>query len=120
MYDVTRRETFTNLSEVWLKEVSAHATVSDCVKIVVGNKIDRGEERAVTRKEGLDFAKAQGCLFVECSAKSSVGVTEAFEELTQRILETPTLLEQADGAGRVRVQAGADVNGRPAQAACSC
>lgn len=41
VYDVTRRETFTNLSEIWAKEVDNYSTNQDCIKILVGNKVDR-------------------------------------------------------------------------------
>ena len=46
VYDITRRETFDNLSEVWLREVEMYATVPDCVKLVVANKARRTEQRA--------------------------------------------------------------------------
>jgi Ras-related protein Rab-18 len=38
---VTRRETFTNLSDVWGKEVELFSTNQDCVKMLVGNKVDK-------------------------------------------------------------------------------
>lgn len=41
VYDVTRRDTFTNLSEVWSKEVELYSTNQNCVKMLVGNKVDR-------------------------------------------------------------------------------
>ena len=41
VYDVTRRETFTNLSDIWAKEVELYSTNQDCVKMLVGNKVDR-------------------------------------------------------------------------------
>lgn len=41
VYDVTRRETFTNLSDVWAKEIELYSTNSDCVRVLVGNKVDR-------------------------------------------------------------------------------
>ena len=41
MYDVTRRETFTNLSDVWAKEVELYSTNQDCVRMLVGNKVDK-------------------------------------------------------------------------------
>lgn len=85
MYDVTRRETFDNLSEVWLREVNMYSTFPDCVKLVVANKVDRDGERAVTRAEGVAFARAHGCLFMEVSSKSRLGVQEAFAELVQRV-----------------------------------
>lgn len=40
-YDVTRRETFTDLSDIWLKEVELYSTNPDCIKMLVGNKVDR-------------------------------------------------------------------------------
>lgn len=40
VYDVTRRETFESLEEVWLREVDMYATVEDAVKMVVANKTD--------------------------------------------------------------------------------
>lgn len=40
VYDVTRRETFSNLSDVWGKEVELYCTNQDCVKMLIGNKVD--------------------------------------------------------------------------------
>lgn len=89
VYDITRRETFDNLSEVWLREVEMYSTLPDCVKMVVANKVDREAERVVTRSEGVAFARAHGCLFLEVSAKSRQGVQEAFAELVQRVRRAP-------------------------------
>jgi len=41
VYDVTRRETFTNLVGTWAKEVGLYSTNHDCIKILVGNKVDK-------------------------------------------------------------------------------
>ncbi|WJX95187.1 hypothetical protein P8452_76533 [Trifolium repens] len=41
VYDVTRRETSTNLSEVWSKELELYSTYQELVKMLVGNKVDR-------------------------------------------------------------------------------
>lgn len=93
VYDVTKRETFTNLSDVWAKEVELYSTNQDCVKILVGNKVDRESERSVTREEGIALAQKNGCLFLECSAKTRENVEKCFEELALKILEVPSLLE---------------------------
>lgn len=92
VYDVTRRETFTNLSGIWSKEIDLYSTNQDCIKMLVGNKVDKETERAVTRKEGIDFAREYGCLFIECSAKTRVNVHQCFEELVLKILDTASLL----------------------------
>ncbi|KAK4773278.1 hypothetical protein SAY87_028297 [Trapa incisa] len=94
VYDVTRRETFTNLSEVWAKEIDLYTTNPDCIKMLVGNKVDKEKDRVVSKKEGIDFARQYGCLFLECSAKTRVNVEQCFEELILKILETPSLLAE--------------------------
>lgn len=42
-------------------------------------------ERVVTKKEGIDFARQYGCLFLECSAKTRVNVEQCFEELVLKV-----------------------------------
>ncbi|KAK4476381.1 hypothetical protein RD792_015532 [Penstemon davidsonii] len=85
VYDVTRRETFTNLSDIWGKEIDLYSTNQDCIKMLVGNKVDKESERIVSKKEGIDFAREYGCLFIECSAKTRVNVEQCFEELVLKV-----------------------------------
>ncbi len=40
-YDVTRRETFESIEDIWMKEVDMYSTVDDAVKMVVANKVDK-------------------------------------------------------------------------------
>jgi Ras-related protein Rab-18 len=94
VYDVTRRETFTNLSDIWAKEVELYCSNRDCVKMLVGNKVDRESERVVSRDEGIHLAKDLGALFLECSAKTRENVEQCFEELALKIMEVPSLLEE--------------------------
>ncbi|XP_042943575.1 ras-related protein RABC2a-like isoform X7 [Carya illinoinensis] len=90
VYDVTRRDTFTNLSDVWAKEVELYSTNQDCVKMLVGNKVDmtwfQASERVVTREEGIALAKELGCLFIECSARTRENVEQCFEELALKVM----------------------------------
>lgn len=48
-------------------------------------------ERVVTKKEGIDFAREYGCLFLECSAKTRVNVEQCFEELVLKVPNTLAL-----------------------------
>ncbi|MBA0635431.1 hypothetical protein Godav_005125 [Gossypium davidsonii] len=100
VYDVTRRETFTNLSTVWAKEVELYSTNQDCVKMLVGNKVDRDSERAVSREEGMELAKELGCMFLECSAKTRKKVEQCFEGLSLKIMEVPSFLEEGSAIGK--------------------
>lgn len=102
VYDVTRRETFTNLSDVWLKELDLYSTYQDCIKMVVGNKVDKENERVVSKQEGINFARQHKCIYLECSAKARINVEHCFEELVFKILGTPNLLENnASGTRRI-------------------
>ncbi|XP_030440538.1 ras-related protein RABC2a-like [Syzygium oleosum] len=94
VYDVTRRETLTNLSDLWAKEVELYSTTQDCVKMLVGNKLDRDSERAVTKEEAVALAGELGCLFNECSAKTRENVEKCFEQLALKILEVPSLKDK--------------------------
>ncbi|GJV95246.1 Ras-related protein RabC2a-like protein [Tanacetum coccineum] len=85
VYDVTRRETFTNLSEIWAREVDLYSTNPDCVKILVGNKVDRDVEQAVTVEEGMEIAKKHDCLFYECSARTRANVQQCFKDLSVKV-----------------------------------
>ncbi|KAM3723141.1 Ras-related protein [Dirofilaria immitis] len=89
VYDVSNRQTFERLSH-WMNEVDTYSTKTDAVKMLIGNKIDISS-REVTREEGLEFAKKYRMLFIEASAKTREGVQCAFEELIEKILQTPGL-----------------------------
>ncbi|KAG7319942.1 hypothetical protein KOW79_017085 [Hemibagrus wyckioides] len=93
VYDVTKRDSFTKL-ENWLNELETYCTRNDLVKMLVGNKIDK-DNREVDRNEGLKFARKHSMLFIEASAKTRDGVQCAFEELVEKILQTPGLWESS-------------------------
>ncbi|KAK1790771.1 hypothetical protein P4O66_014619 [Electrophorus voltai] len=93
VYDVTKRDSFTKLGN-WLNELETYCTRNDLVKMLVGNKIDK-DNREVDRNEGLKFARKHSMLFIEASAKTRDGVQCAFEELVEKILQTPGLWESS-------------------------
>ena len=71
-------------------------------------------KREVSFAEGAAFAKSQGCLFVETSAKVDVAVRQAFEELVLKILDSPSLLNEAHGSTKL----GLAGSRNPSRAAC--
>ncbi|XP_066341186.1 ras-related protein RABC2a-like isoform X3 [Miscanthus floridulus] len=84
--------------DVWTKEIEANSTNKDCIKMLVGNKVDKDDERMVTKEEGIAFAEESGCLFLESSAKTRENVEKCFEELALKILEVPSLLEEGSSS----------------------
>lgn len=75
-FDVTNPKTLQNLS-VWHSEVKNNA--SSTIKfIVVGTKIDIGEERKVSYEEALKFAQKINAIYIETSAKDNINVEKLF------------------------------------------
>ncbi|KAF8063388.1 ras-domain-containing protein [Lyophyllum atratum] len=97
VYDVSNRESFDALPR-WYSELETYVS-SSVVKILVGNKVDKEFSRQVSTAEGEAFAKRMSSLFIEASAKTSVNVNEAFQEVVEQILDTPELWEGTKGTG---------------------
>ncbi len=61
--------------------------------LLVGNKIDDVQNKKVSENEGEELARKHGMMFIETSAKEKIGVNEAFEEVVNKILESPMIEE---------------------------
>ena len=66
----TRRSTFNHLAS-WLADAKS-LTNPHTVIFLIGNKSDMAEQREVTYNEAAEFAKENGLIFAETSAKRSV------------------------------------------------
>eukprot|EP00939_MAST-03C_sp_MAST-3C-sp1_P002908 g2908.t1 len=83
VYDITRRETFLQL-EKWLDEARQNAS-QNMVIMLIGNKLDLEHKRAVSKEEGMEFARKNKLIFLETSAKTAENVEKAFVETATSI-----------------------------------
>jgi len=83
MYDISERESFDHLKN-WINIIKD--TIEDIPIILVGNKVDKEDERLVSFEEGENFAKELNILFLECSGKENKNVKEAFYMLTEEVI----------------------------------
>lgn len=67
-----------------MRSIETHAS-EDIVKVLVGNKCDMNN-RVVSVSEGQKLANEYGIRFFETSAKTGVGVDEAFLDLARQAL----------------------------------
>ncbi|XWS40665.1 hypothetical protein CRYUN_Cryun17cG0015100 [Craigia yunnanensis] len=79
------RETFNHLAS-WLEDARQHANPNMTI-MLIGNKCYLSHRRAVSKEEGEQFAKANGLLFLEASARTALNVEEAFIRTAAKILQ---------------------------------
>jgi len=72
VYDVTDDRSFNNI-RTWHANIEQHAS-EGVNKILIGNKSDWADKRAVTEEQGRELAEELGIKFIETSAKINEGV----------------------------------------------
>ncbi|KAG0449796.1 hypothetical protein HPP92_015846 [Vanilla planifolia] len=76
VYDITKRQSFDHIPR-WLEELRGHAD-KNIVIMLVGNKTDLEEDRAVPTEDAEEFAQKEGLFFLETSALEATNVEAAF------------------------------------------
>ncbi|KAJ6996520.1 hypothetical protein NC653_013196 [Populus alba x Populus x berolinensis] len=76
VYDITKRQTFDHIPR-WLEELRSHAD-KNIVIILIGNKSDLEDQRAVPTEDVNEFAQKEGLFFLETSALQATNVESAF------------------------------------------
>jgi len=120
VYDVTDVESFNNVKQ-WLNEIDRYAT-ENVTKLLVGNKCDLVNKKAVDYETAKDFADKLNIPFLETSAKNATNVEKAFltmaAEIKNTIAAQPAVKGgAAAGKGTVDVR-GTSVAGKPGGGGC--
>ncbi|XP_039271189.1 ras-related protein Rab-8B-like [Styela clava] len=83
VYDITNSKSFDNIKN-WIRNIEEHAS-SDVEKMILGNKCDMNDKRAIAKESGQTLAVEYGIKFMETSAKASINVEEAFYTIARDI-----------------------------------
>src|SRR5271169_3308997 len=86
----------------WFSNVEQHAT-EGVNKILIGNKCDWEDKRAVSTERGQALANELGIPFLEVSAKNNINVERAFfslaADIKKRIIDTQKDERPSHGQG---------------------
>jgi len=116
VYDVTDRKSFDHVT-VWLDQISQYADVN-VEKILVGNKVDVPGKRVVSVDEGHALASKHGLAFFETSAKSNVGVDEAFYAIAKQVHDRVELQDASRSKGDISLEAAPVATSRTKRGGC--
>ena len=78
VYDISLKDSFIH-TEHWVNETK-DLKREDAIFVLVGNKTDLEDKRAVTAKEAENFANEKGFIFQEVSAKTGEGIEDLFNQ----------------------------------------
>ena len=84
MYDITNKTSFESIPN-WIKSIEDEKG-KDFPLIILGNKIDKNEERVISEEEGIKLANEYGIEFYEISNKENINVNESGMALINKIL----------------------------------
>lgn len=112
VYDVTQQDSLAK-AQGWVNELKTKVGEDDLVICLVGNKLDlcSGEDegskkpKAVESSQAEDYAREQGLLFHEVSAKTGGGVKQVFQNIGEKLYEVKKH-ELANSRGRQGAETG--------------
>ncbi|CAG8813789.1 3948_t:CDS:2, partial [Gigaspora margarita] len=107
VYDVTDERSFNNIRN-WFSNIEQHAS-EGVNKILIGNKCDWVEKKAITKEQGQALADEFKIKFLETSAKANINVEEAFftlaRDIKKRLIDTHTPEQpKAQNDGKINIE----------------
>ena len=96
VYDITRKQSFEELKNYWIKQIKESAP-ENIILAIAANKSDLLDREQVNEDEARNFAKENNALFYETSAKNSIGVNELFIGIGKKFYGLDPDLKLKDG-----------------------
>jgi len=120
IFDLTARESFKHI-ETWLLDIDENINPSTA-KVLVGNKADLTENRAVSYEEARAFAESRKMMYFETSAKSALGVDVLFESIVKNIVEEMNIAgqDQSQDKNNNQIRLGKASNNAPNKSSGGC
>ncbi|XP_019874287.1 ras-related protein Rap1 [Aethina tumida] len=84
VYSITAQSTFNDLQDL-REQILRVKDTDDVPMVLVGNKCDLEEERAIGKDQGTNLARQFNCAFMETSAKAKINVYDVFYDLVRQI-----------------------------------
>ena len=79
VFSLTNANSFYNV-ENWLTEITTNDPTETQI-LIVGNKCEDKDDRAITYEEAVRFAESHGCKYIETSCKSGYNIENAFRQV---------------------------------------
>ncbi|KAL6047791.1 Ras-related protein Rab-5C [Balamuthia mandrillaris] len=103
VYSIDSRSSF-EAAKSWVRELKSQEN-RDMIIALAGNKNDLEQARQVSFAEGKEYAKQEGLLFLETSAKTAENVNELFLAIAQALPKQSNLEAQQYDNGSLRIEA---------------
>ena len=87
VYNITVKESFDNLKNVWLDDITNFGEEYK-VLAIVGNKCDLYEQEAVPEIEARNFAEKHNAIFMNVSAKNGTNIEELFSACIKKYFDS--------------------------------
>ena len=84
MYDITNRDSFKDLNAWHYRLVNENYALK--IGVIVGNKLDKANDRKVLYEEGLAFANSLNYAFMEISALNNKNIQELIHTIGLELL----------------------------------